>query len=140
MRARIVLACAEPGVVYEQVAADLGVTTMTVGKWRGRFARARLAGLDDGEGPGWPEAGLVLTDAERDQLTRWSRRAKSSRVLALRSKIVLACAQGVLSGGTRIGRWRDPQGSPRRHGRSRIAAMWPWTRLGVATSSARSQE
>lgn len=30
MRARIVLACAEPGAVYEQVTADLGVTTMTV--------------------------------------------------------------------------------------------------------------
>ena len=31
VRAKIVLACAEPGVVYERVAADLGVTTMTVG-------------------------------------------------------------------------------------------------------------
>src|SRR6266568_3752395 len=94
VRARIVLACAEPGAVYEQVAADLGVTTMTVGKWRGRFARGRLAGLADGERPGRPKAGLVLTGAERDQLTRWSRRAKSSQALALRSKIVLACAQG----------------------------------------------
>jgi transposase len=36
----------------------------------------------------------VLTDAERDQLTRWARRAKSSQALALRSKIVLACAEG----------------------------------------------
>jgi transposase len=35
---------------------------------------------------------LVLTDAERDQLVRWSRRAKSSQALALRSRIVLACA------------------------------------------------
>jgi hypothetical protein len=31
VRAQIVLACAEPGVVYERVATDLGVTTMTVG-------------------------------------------------------------------------------------------------------------
>jgi hypothetical protein len=31
VRAKIVLACAEPGVVYERLAADLGVTTMTVG-------------------------------------------------------------------------------------------------------------
>jgi transposase len=41
---------------------------------------------------GRPKAELVLTDAERDQLVRWSRRAKSSQALALRSRIVLACA------------------------------------------------
>ena len=42
---------------------------------------------------GRPSAELVLTDAEREQLVRWSRRAKSSQALALRSRIVLACAQ-----------------------------------------------
>jgi hypothetical protein len=31
----------------------------------------------------------VLTDVERETLLRWSRRAKSSQVLALRSRIVL---------------------------------------------------
>ena len=31
VRAKIVLACAEPGVVHEQLAGELGVTTMTVG-------------------------------------------------------------------------------------------------------------
>ena len=40
MRARIVLACAEPGAVYKRVAAELGVTEMTVAKWRKRFAGA----------------------------------------------------------------------------------------------------
>ncbi len=94
VRARIVLACAEPGVVYQRVAADLGVTQMTVGKWRTRFAGARLEGLADGERAGRPKAGLELADDERDQLTRWSRRAKTCQALALRSKIVLACAQG----------------------------------------------
>jgi transposase-like protein len=93
-RAQIVLRCAEPGAVYERVAADLGVTTMTVGSWRKRFIGARLDGLADGVRPGRPKAGLVLADDERDQLTRWSRRAKTSQALALRSKIVLACAQG----------------------------------------------
>jgi transposase/transcriptional regulator with XRE-family HTH domain len=39
-------------------------------------------------------AELVLTGEERDQLTRWARRAKSSQALALRAKIVLACADG----------------------------------------------
>jgi len=42
---------------------------------------------------GRPKAELVLTDAEREQLTRWSRRAKSSQALASRSRIVLACAE-----------------------------------------------
>src|SRR6266511_5574140 len=37
---------------------------------------------------------LVLTDEEREMLVRWSRRAKSSQALALRCRIVLACAQG----------------------------------------------
>jgi len=38
---------------------------------------------------------LRLADGEREQLLRWSRRAKSSQALALRSRIVLACAEGV---------------------------------------------
>jgi transposase len=42
---------------------------------------------------GRPKADLVLTDEERDQLVRWTRRAKSSQALALRSRIVLACAE-----------------------------------------------
>ena len=44
---------------------------------------------------GRPKAVLVLTDEEREQLSRWTRRAKSSQALALRSRIVLACAEGV---------------------------------------------
>jgi transposase len=94
VRARIVLACAEAGAVNEQVAADLGVTAVTVGKWRRQFCEAGLAGLADAERAGRPKAGLALTGAERDQLTRWARRAKSAQALALRARIVLACAQG----------------------------------------------
>ncbi len=41
---------------------------------------------------GRPKAELVLSDVERETLLRWSRRAKSSQALALRSRIVLACA------------------------------------------------
>ena len=37
----------------------------------------------------------MLTDEEREQLVRWSRRAKSAQSLAVRSKIVLSCAQGL---------------------------------------------
>jgi transposase/transcriptional regulator with XRE-family HTH domain len=65
---------------------------------------------------GRPKVELVLTDGERDQLTRWSRRAKSSQALALRSRIVLGCADGAdnktvaagvgCSPGT-VGKWRS---------------------------------
>jgi hypothetical protein len=37
----------------------------------------------------------VLTDDERATVQRWARRAKSSQALALRCRIVLACAEGV---------------------------------------------
>jgi transposase len=94
-RARIVLACAEPPAGGNSgVAAELGLATDTVRKWRERFAREGIAGLADGARPGRPKAGLVLTDAERDQLRLWARRGKTSQVLALRAKIVLACAEG----------------------------------------------
>lgn len=43
---------------------------------------------------GRPKAELLLTDEEREQLSRWARRAKSAQALALRSRIVLACAEG----------------------------------------------
>jgi transposase len=43
---------------------------------------------------GRPTPELVLTDEERATLTRWSQRAKSSQVLAMRSRIILACADG----------------------------------------------
>src|SRR6266571_6187468 len=85
---------AEPGSGVARVAAELGPARMTVRKWRRRFAEEGLAGLADHDRPGRPVADLVLTDEERDQLTRWARRAKTSQALALRAKIVLACAAG----------------------------------------------
>jgi transposase len=43
---------------------------------------------------GRPKVELVLSDVERATLVSWSRRAKTAQALALRSKIVLACAEG----------------------------------------------
>jgi transposase len=94
VRARIVLACAVPGSVNAHVAQALGVSKLTVGDWRRRFARLGLAGLEDRGRAGRPKAELVLTGAEREQLGRWARRPKSSQALALRARIVLACAEG----------------------------------------------
>src|SRR4051794_41961841 len=82
VRAKIVLACAEPGVVYERLATELGVTTMTVGAWRKRFAQARCDGLADGRRSGRPKAELVVTEDEREQLTRWSRRGEAPPAVA----------------------------------------------------------
>jgi hypothetical protein len=42
-----------------------------------------------------PKAVLELAEDKREQLLRWPRRAKSAQSLALRSKIVLACADGL---------------------------------------------
>lgn len=64
---------------------------------------------------GRPKAELTLTDEERAQLVRWARRAKSSQALALRSRIVLACADGLSNKDvavqqrvtqTTVGKWR----------------------------------
>jgi transposase len=96
-RAQIVLASAEPGSGVARVAAELGLSRMTVRKWRRRFVEAGLGGLTDHDRPGRPVAAVVLTGAEHDQLARWARRAKTEQALALRAKIVLACAEGVSS-------------------------------------------
>src|SRR5512138_3074132 len=37
---------------------------------------------------------LVLTADERETLERWTRRPKTSQALALRARVVLACAEG----------------------------------------------
>jgi transposase len=44
--------------------------------------------------PGRTLADLVLTEDERDTLERWSRRPTTAQALALRCRIVLACAEG----------------------------------------------
>ena len=94
MHARIVLARAEPGASDERVAADLGTTVVTVSKWRRQYAADGLAGLADAGRSGRPKADLVLTGGERVQLDRWARRGKTGQTLALRARIVLACADG----------------------------------------------
>src|SRR5690349_15597533 len=92
-RARIILACAE-GMSNAAAAQALGVAVKSVSKWRRQFAAGRLAGLEDAAPVGRRKAELVLTEAERVQLARWARRAKTAQFLALRAKIVLRCADG----------------------------------------------
>ena len=53
LRSRIVLACAG-GAAVSAVAAELGISRTTAGKWRSRFLAARLEGLSDEPRPGRP--------------------------------------------------------------------------------------
>jgi len=65
---------------------------------------------------GRPTSDVVLTDEERDTLERWARRPKSSQALALRCRIVLACADEERTNGdiaaelsvtpATVGKWR----------------------------------
>ncbi|CAA2137681.1 IS630 family transposase [Methylobacterium bullatum] len=88
-RARIVLACAEPGSTNSGVARDLGVSRMSVTTWRARFLAHRLDGLVDLPRPGAPRAvadttieGMVtLTlESQPENATHWSTRAMARRV------------------------------------------------------------
>ena len=56
---------------------------------------------------GRPKAPLVLTQEERQTLERWARRRTSAQAVALRARIVLACAQGATNVAVagRLGIW-----------------------------------
>jgi transposase len=56
---------------------------------------------------GRPKAPLVLTEQERQTLEGWARRHTSAQAVALRARIVLACAQGVtnVAVAERLGVW-----------------------------------
>src|SRR4051794_41202099 len=71
---------------------------------------------------GRPKAELVLTEQERERLQAWCRRRKSAQGLALRSRIVLLCADGldntevarrVGCSDQTVGKWRAPVVAPR---------------------------
>lgn len=83
LRARMVLRCAE-GIDNKAVAAELGVTGQTVGKWRSRFVERHLDGLLDEPRPGAPRLigdeqvervmTMTLESLPRDA-THWSTRS-----------------------------------------------------------------
>jgi len=91
-------------------------------------------------------APVELTVQENNQLIEWTRRHKTSQALALRSRIVMACAQGASNSETAdrlritkqtVGKWRsrflerrldglldEPRpGAPRQHGDAKIEQL-----------------
>jgi len=88
LRARIVLRCAD-GLSNMAVAAEERVTMQTVGKWRKRFVRDRLSGLDDSVRSGPPRTitdadveRVITTTLERkpEHATQWSTRSLGKRL------------------------------------------------------------
>jgi transposase len=87
LRSRIVLACAT-GLTNKEVAAQLGISMPTVGKWRSRFVESRLDGLVDEPRPGRPPTitaeqveDVVVTTLEStpEHATHWSRKKMAER-------------------------------------------------------------
>jgi transposase len=83
---------------------------------------------------GRPKAELKLTDAEREELERLARRARTNRNLAQRAKIILQSASGLLNtrvarklrtSVTTVGTWR------RRFIKGRVAALYDEPRPGA---------
>ena len=95
-RASMVLKAAE-GMSKAQIARDLGTAPARVRTWVKRFESDRVAGLGERPRTGAPKAELIVADDERKELERYVRRATSSQRLALRSRIVLRCADGLTS-------------------------------------------
>src|SRR4051812_46119618 len=86
LRARIVLRAAA-GSSNTAIAAELGIAKHTVGKWRERFAKDRLEGLQDQPRSGAPRtvtdervAGLLVRtlEAAPEDATHWSTRSMAA--------------------------------------------------------------
>jgi transposase len=93
-RARVILLAGE-GLENRQIAAQLGLSRMAVGKWRERFSAARMAGLSDAPGRGRPsslkpqqlEAVLSRVVQPPPHLGRWSCRSMAREVGVSKSTV-----------------------------------------------------
>jgi len=88
VRARIVLACADPQATNTAIAKRLGVSRQSVVTWRQRFSAHRLDGLGDAPRSGAPrkvtddavERLIALTlETQPEGATHWSTRSMAQR-------------------------------------------------------------
>ena len=88
LRARIVLACADPQATNTGIAEQLGISRQSVVTWRARFNAHRLSGLGDAPRSGAPrkvgdeaiERLIALTlETQPEGATHWSTRAMAKR-------------------------------------------------------------
>src|SRR6185437_9013093 len=91
-RAKAILLCAE-GRTNLEVGRGIGITNLTVGRWRREFLLYRLKKFGT-ERRGRPVRTLVLTFAERRTLQGWLRSRSRWAHLATRARVILACAKG----------------------------------------------
>ncbi|WP_169811593.1 helix-turn-helix domain-containing protein [Nocardia shimofusensis] len=89
LRCRIVLACAEPGAANAHVAAAVGVTAMTVAKWRHRFIAT--PDLPPWATAPWPDTLQPAHTPMNDSRSPWTGRRSPS--LPLRPDKQLAPSQ-----------------------------------------------
>src|SRR5207249_7776670 len=64
LRARIIVSCAAGGNNIE-VASRLGISRLTVGRWRSRFLRSGVDGLLDEPRPGAPRTSIQVNMSDR---------------------------------------------------------------------------
>jgi transposase-like protein len=92
LRAEAILGCAE-GKANVTIGSELGITNLTVGRWRRDFQENRLNGFAL-ERRGRSARTVVLRGVERETLESWAKSQQISRKLILRAHVVLACAAG----------------------------------------------
>lgn len=95
LRARVILSCAQGGN-NKDVASRLGMSRLTVGRWRSRFIQRGLDGLLDEPRPGAPrkisdaavEKAVALTlETKPKDATHWSTRSLAKRIGLSRSSV-----------------------------------------------------
>lgn len=95
LRARVILSCADGGN-NKDVASRLGISRLTVGRWRSRFIQSGLDGLLDEPRPGAPrkisdatvEKAVTLTlETKPKDATHWSTRSLAKRTGLSRSSV-----------------------------------------------------
>lgn len=92
LRANAILGCAE-GKSNLQVGKELGVTNLTIGKWRREFLEKRVEGFaSERRGRRGPE--LSLTSEEKQTLEMWVRSRGLFPLLAVKARTILSCASG----------------------------------------------